>query len=119
MSDKFTINHWWFDVHPETNADYYGFTFLLSFFGVVASTAGHELIHHREPFNKLVGMWPNTKFMYSHFIHEHLKGHHKTVATLDDPATGEKNETLYHFVLKSVLGSHKNVWKYENDRIIS
>jgi alkane 1-monooxygenase len=55
--------------------------------------------------------------MYTHFSDEHLKGHHKTVSTLDDPATSRKNESIYAFAPRSVCGSLLNVWGYESKRI--
>jgi len=55
--------------------------------------------------------------MYSHFIDEHLKGHHKTVSTEVDPATSLKNEMLYTFIIRSIYGSITNVWGYEIDII--
>ena len=52
--------------------------------------------------------------MYSQLIDEHLKGHHKAVATKEDPATSRKNELLYTFILRSIYGSITNVWGYES-----
>ena len=55
--------------------------------------------------------------MYSHFIDEHLKGHHKTMATIHDPATALLNENAYHFMIRSFFGSHVKVWNYETKMI--
>jgi alkane 1-monooxygenase len=55
--------------------------------------------------------------MYSHFLDEHLQGHHKYMCTPEDPATANRNESLYHFIVKSVTGSHVNSWKREVKRI--
>jgi len=56
---------------------------------------GHELLHKKEAYNKVIGTWAYTKLMYSHFFDEHIKGHHKTLGTPEDPATSRKNETVY------------------------
>lgn len=74
-------------------------------------------MHKRETVNKLAGTWAYTKFMYSHFLDEHLQGHHKGVATLEDPATARRNESLYAFIPRSVIGGHLNTWKREVKRI--
>jgi hypothetical protein len=66
----------------------------MSFFGAINAVVGHELIHHKEMHNKIIGTWSATKFMYSQFLDEHIKGHHKTVSTLEDPATSRKNEPI-------------------------
>lgn len=64
---------------------------------------GHELLHKKEKINKVLGTWSYTKFMYSHFLDEHIQGHHKAIATLEDPATARKNETIYAFIFRSVV----------------
>ena len=60
-----------------------------------------------------------TKILYSHFFDEHLKGHHRTVATAEDPATARVGESLYSFMLRSITGSLTNVWIYEDKSIIN
>jgi len=89
----------------------------MGFFGSLNAVVGHELIHRKARMHKLVGQWPLTKIMYSHFLDEHLKGHHRTVGTTDDPATALYNENLYKFIFRSVTGSHRNVWNYESIKI--
>jgi len=74
-------------------------------------------MHKKETYNKIIGTWSYTKFMYSHFLDEHIKGHHKTVATPEDPATSRLNESIYHFIPRSFFGSHINVWQRECRRI--
>jgi alkane 1-monooxygenase len=74
-------------------------------------------MHHKEFYNKVIGIFPLTKLMYTQFLDEHLKGHHKTVSTLEDPATSRKNESLYAFIPRSIYGSLVNVWGYESKKI--
>jgi len=86
-------------------------------FGGLSAVVGHELLHNKSTFNKCMGTWGFTKFMYSHFFDEHLRGHHKTLGTPMDPATAVKNESIYSFMIKSWVGSHINVWNMETKRI--
>ena len=79
--------------------------------------AGHELIHRRDPFNKTIGMLTFTKIFYSHFLLEHSNGHHRNVATHDDPATALHDESLYRFVVRASIGGHVNTFKREVNRI--
>ena len=81
------------------------------------ATAGHELIHKREFYNKMIGTWAYSKFMYSHFNDEHIKGHHKYLGTVDDAATARKYETVFEFILRSFVYSHINSWNREVKRI--
>lgn len=55
--------------------------------------------------------------IYSHFFIEHIRGHHKHVATPMDPATSKKNEPLYFFLPRSIFGSYRSVWNYEKNRL--
>jgi alkane 1-monooxygenase len=68
-------------------------------------------------FNKCLGTWGYTKFCYSHFLDEHIRGHHKTLGTPIDPATAKKNQNLYTFSFIPSLGSHVSVWNMETKRI--
>jgi alkane 1-monooxygenase len=70
-------------------------------------------LHRKEWYNKVVGTWAYTKFMYSHFIDEHVQGHHKYIGTMEDPATSRKNEMFYTFIFRSIYGSHINTWNRE------
>jgi alkane 1-monooxygenase len=83
----------------------------------LSAIAGHELMHKKETHNKVIGTWTYTKFMYTHFLDEHIKGHHQKVATLEDPATARYNETLWTFLFRSCIGSHISTWNREVVRI--
>ena len=110
VSDEVNPDCWWFKLKPQTTAQYFLFTFQWGYFCGLNAVGGHELMHKKEAYNKIIGTWSYTKFMYSHFLDEHIKGHHKAVATPEDPATARLNESVYHFIPRSVIGSHVNVW---------
>jgi len=93
------------------------FNFQWSFFCGFAAVAGHELIHKKEWYNKGIGTLAYAKFFYTHFFDEHVKGHHRYVATPEDPATSRRNEPFYTFIFRSVYGSHKNTWDRDAARI--
>jgi len=79
--------------------------------------AGHELIHRREWYNKIIGILPYTKCGYTHFLDEHIAGHHKFVATNEDPDTARLNESVYYFYLRTFYQSHAATWNRELKRI--
>lgn len=83
----------------------------------MAETAGHELLHKKEMVHKLVGNWTYTMFFYSHFLDEHTQGHHKTIATPEDPASADIGESVYYFIYKSCVGSHVQTWERDDERI--
>lgn len=48
-----------------------------------------------------------------HFTYEHLYGHHRKVATPEDPASAPKGMNVYSFAVKSFLGSYRSVYLME------
>ena len=53
------------------------------------------------------------KNLYMHFTYEHLYGHHKRVATPEDPATALKGTNVYQFFVQSYFGSFRSVYNME------
>jgi alkane 1-monooxygenase len=49
-----------------------------------------------------------------HFFTEHNKGHHKHVATYNDPASARYNEPLYLFWPRTLFYSYKSAWDIAN-----
>jgi Fatty acid desaturase len=101
----------------ESLAGFWLFIFVWGYMAGVNCLAGHELIHRREPYNKAIGMFTFTKVLYSHFLLEHNSGHHRNVATPEDPATAKIGEDFYSFTLRSASGGFINTWRREVNRI--
>lgn len=83
----------------------------------VNGLAGHELIHRREAYNKVIGTFTFSKVLYSHFLLEHNSGHHRNVATPEDSATARVGENFYSFMIRSAVGGQNNTWHREQSRI--
>jgi len=104
---------WFEDKITGTTGGYFLFVFLFGYLSGVNGLAGHELIHKRNDFDKMLGMTTYTKMLYSHFFLEHGSGHHRNVATPDDAATARKDENFYCFYVRSAcLGIYKT-WERE------
>ena len=88
-----------------------GFTIIMRGTGLITA---HELCHKPNLFNKLVGTASLSKSFYMHFLIEHNQGHHRNVATFEDPATSRLNESFYQFLPRTVFGSFISAWKIEN-----
>lgn len=89
--------------------------------GVIISTnfsVGHELFHKHDTIGRFVGAFTMTKMLYTHFFIEHQYGHHKHVATPNDPATSRLNETIYEFLPRTILGSYLSAWNIEKRRLL-
>ncbi len=89
--------------------------------GIVMGACGinvaHELGHRNENYHKLMAKALLFPSMYTHFIIEHNFGHHKNVATDEDPASARKNEMIYIFWLRSIVFSFVGAFKIEQQRI--
>jgi alkane 1-monooxygenase len=118
MSDQVEFDNIWFNnLKPKTNFQYFIFCFVFGYYTGLNAIAGHELLHRKETPNKIIGTWAYTKFMYTHFLDEHIKGHHRDVATPDDPSTARKNEWFYCFIVREYFTGLIKTWNRETKRI--
>ena len=75
-----------------------------------AINVAHELGHRKTKVEQLMSKALLMPCMYMHFFLEHNYGHHKNVATPEDPATSKYNQMLYHFWFTSVIRQYRNAW---------
>ena len=94
--------------------EYTGITLSL---GILLATnainVAHELGHRTSLFERSLSKLLLLPCLYMHFYLEHNFGHHKNVATPEDPATSKKNQSVYHFWITSVLKQYKNAWQIQ------
>lgn len=88
--------------------------------GICSATLGinlaHELGHRVSRFERFLSKTLLLTSLNMHFIIEHNLGHHKRVATPEDPATGRFGETVYRFVPRSMIQSYLSAWQIESTR---
>jgi len=80
--------------------------------------AGHEMGHKLNDKGQVI----SAKLIlacsgYGHFFIEHNKGHHKDVATPEDPATSRFGESIYKFVRREIPGAFNRAWGLEKTRL--
>lgn len=89
--------------------------------GLILGTAGinvaHELGHRATWHERLMAKALLLPALYTHFIIEHNLGHHKHVATPEDPASARQGEVVYAFWFRSVIGGYRNAWRLERERL--
>lgn len=104
----------------ETLATYETVGLVLSL-GIIIGTCGinvgHELGHRQTKYEQFFSKVLLLPALYMHFFIEHNQGHHKNVATPEDPATSRLNENVYAFFVRSVSQSYLSAWKLENQRL--
>jgi len=84
-----------------------------------ATNIGHELTHRkRNRFDMFIGNWLLALTWDCAYAIEHVYGHHKNVATIEDPATAKRGQNPYSFILHATLIAHKNAWKIEHKRLL-
>ncbi len=84
--------------------------------GVGINTA-HELGHKTNGFERWLAKITLAPVAYGHFFVEHNRGHHKNVATPDDPASSRMGESFWAFLPRSVIGSLRSAWDIERVRL--
>lgn len=85
--------------------------------GTAGITAAHELIHRRDPRQRALGLSLLSMVGYMHFRIEHAYGHHRHVATADDPASAALGESFPAFFLRSLRGGLRSAWEIETRRL--
>jgi alkane 1-monooxygenase len=84
--------------------------------GVGIGTA-HELGHKKEASDRWLSKLALSPTMYGHFAVEHARGHHRRVATPEDPASSRMGESFWAFLPRTVLGSLTSAWHLERERL--
>ncbi len=87
------------------------------FLGANGINVAHELGHRSSRFERFLAWLLLLPALYQHFYIEHNRGHHRYVATPQDPATARVGENLYAFWLRSLLGGLQNAWRLEHQRL--
>lgn len=84
--------------------------------GVAVNTA-HELSHKSTKFHHYMSHLALLPSGYAHFRVEHPYGHHKRVATPEDPASSRMGETFWQFLPRTVVGGFKSAIEIETRRL--
>ncbi len=87
------------------------------FLGACGINVAHELGHKQGLLNQLGAKLLLTPCLYNHFTLQHNRGHHLNVSTPLDPATAIKNEVVYSFWIKSIVGTMRQAWELEITRL--
>jgi alkane 1-monooxygenase len=77
----------------------------------------HELGHKKDWLGRKVGLFNTALGGYGHFSIEHNRGHHRHVATPDDPASSKMGESIYRFMFRELPGAFFRAWDLEAERM--
>lgn len=82
--------------------------------GTFGINVGHELGHRVNATEQTLAKLLLLTSLYMHFFIEHNKGHHKRVATPDDPSSARYGETIYAFYFRTIWFSYRHAWAIAN-----
>ncbi len=86
--------------------------------GMVGTIPGHELTHRTwDRASVFVGRWLLAFSFDTIFAIEHVYGHHRYVATTEDPATAPRGRNVWAHVVISTLRGNVSAWKIEVERL--
>ncbi|MCH2190086.1 MAG: alkane 1-monooxygenase [Gammaproteobacteria bacterium] len=77
----------------------------------------HEIGHKTTKRERFLSRLTLAVTGYGHFCIEHNLGHHRDVATPEDPASSRMGETIYRFALREIPGAAKRGWREETKRL--
>lgn len=96
-------------------ADMYARIFTMGLLcGSFGINVGHELGHRVNKFEQQLAKALLLTSLYMHFFVEHNKGHHKNVATREDPSSARYKEPVYLFYFRTIIYSYISAWKIAN-----
>ena len=79
--------------------------------GVFGINVGHELGHRVNVFEQTLAKMLLLTSQYMHFFIEHNKGHHKRLATPEDPSSARQGEWIYRFYFRTIIFSYLSAWQ--------
>ncbi len=82
--------------------------------GTFGINVGHELGHRTNKVEQFLARSLLLTSLYMHFFIEHNKGHHKRVATPEDPSSARYGEMVYQFYFRSIINSYFSAWQIAN-----
>ena len=92
-------------------------TVAIGFADGFAINTGHELGHKRNSLETWLAKIVLAVPAYGHFCIEHNRGHHRDVATPQDPASARMGESIYRFALREIPGAARRAWQIEQARL--
>lgn len=113
----FIFNVWFFMRHDLPWHTYLAGIISVGVVGGFGINLGHELGHKRGTFERWLARIILALTGYGHFYVEHNRGHHRDVATPNDPASSRMGESIYRFVLREMPGGWMRAWELESERL--
>ncbi|TVP60583.1 MAG: alkane 1-monooxygenase [Halomonadaceae bacterium] len=86
--------------------------------GAVGIVVAHELVHKDERLENWMGGLLLSSVCYAGFKVEHIRGHHVFVATPNDGASAQYNQSVWHFLPRAMVHNFMTAWQLEAQRLV-
>ncbi len=96
---------------------YLGLALSVGWTSAAGINAAHELGHKKSKLEIVLAWLALAPSGYGHFRVEHTFGHHRDVATPEDPASSRLGESYYRFMTREIPGALGRAWKLEKARL--
>jgi len=108
----------WFVANTELSiTGYIAAALTAGYIGGYGLNIGHELGHKKNKFDQWMAKIVLAPAAYGHFFVEHNRGHHKMVATPEDPASSKMGENIYTFALRELPNAIIRASRLEKERL--
>ena len=108
----------WFVVNTElTVTGYIAAALTAGYIGGHGLNIGHELGHKKNKVDQWLSKIVLAPAAYGHFFIEHNRGHHKMVATPEDPASSKMGENIYSFAIRELPNAVIRASQIEKTRL--
>ncbi|MBA1146918.1 alkane 1-monooxygenase [Ectothiorhodospiraceae bacterium WFHF3C12] len=97
--------------------EWFGLTWTTGILTGVSINTAHELGHKKPRLERWLAMIALAPVAYGHFYVEHNKGHHRRVATPQDPASARMGESFWRFLPRTMVLSVASAWRIEKERL--
>ena len=87
------------------------------FYSLLGMAVGHELVHRSSIFERAAGKILLAFNMNVSFAIAHVYGHHRNVATYEDPGSARRNEYVLAFAVRSTMMQHIEAFQLEAKRL--
>jgi alkane 1-monooxygenase len=108
---------WWAGTQDLAWWSFIGLAVIAGIASGLGINTGHELGHKKPWLERNLAKIVLAVPAYGHFWIEHNRGHHRDVATPEDPASARMGESIYRFALREIPGAFRRAWGIETERL--
>lgn len=116
-----TVHGAWIVAHQPAGAlgvwGYLGLLLTVGGINGIAINTAHELGHKLPAWERWLARITLAPVAYGHFYVEHNRGHHRRVATPEDPASARMGESYWAFLPRTMIGGVRSAWGMERARL--